>query len=299
MEKEIEEKYLKAGKIASQVREEAKESVKQGMLLLDLGELIENRIKELGGEIAFPVNLSLNEIAAHYTPTKNDETIIPEGAVLKIDVGVHVDGYIADTACTISFDKKYDKLTQSTKVALEEAIKLCKPGVLISDISEKIETTIKSYGYNPIANLTGHGLEKYLLHASPQIPNVNFSGNQKLVENQVIAIEPFATDGIGFVKETEPTLIYMFVEKKPVRNEYARKIINFSEKLNGLPFAEKWIPFDSLFKTRMGLRELKERKIIHEYPPLKEEKNFMVSQYEHTIIVKDEPVVTTDYKNNF
>jgi methionyl aminopeptidase len=293
MDKDTEEKYIKAGKIASEVREEARKTAKEGMLLLELGEKIESRIKELGGEIAFPINLSINEIAAHYTPTKNDETKIPKGSVLKIDVGVHVDGYVADTACTVCFDSKYDNLTKASKTALEEAIKVCKPGAFIRDVSAKIEETIKGYGLVPVSNLTGHGLEKYFLHASPQIPNVKFIGGQKLSENQVIAIEPFATDGAGRVKDSEPALIYMLTNKKPVRNMDARKIISFAEQFNGLPFAERWISFDSLFKTRIALKELKDRGIIYEYPPLKEVKNGMVSQHEHTVIVRDEPVVTT------
>lgn len=293
MEKDVENKYLQAGKIASQVREESRTHVKEGMLLVELAGKIESRIIELGGGIAFPANLSLNEIAAHYTPSKNDETRIPKGAVLKIDIGVHVDGYVADTAYTVSFDSRHDRLVESSRAALEEALKLCKPGVSISKISSVIEETIKSRGFIPVSNLTGHGLEKYFLHASPQIPNVKFTGGTKLKEGQVIAIEPFATNGEGRVKDSEPALIYMLLEKKPVRNIDARKVISFAEQFNGLPFAERWIPIDSLFRTRIAMKELRERGVLYEYPPLKEIGNGVVSQHEHTIIVKDEPVVTT------
>ncbi len=293
MDKDTEKKYVEAGKIAAQVLKESRKIAKEGMLLIELAEKIEARIKELGGGIAFPINLSLNELAAHYTPSKNDEARIPEGAVLKIDAGVQVDGYVADTAYTLSFDSKYDKLAEASKAALEEAIKLCKPGESVSKISAKIEDTIKSYGFSPVSNLTGHGLDKYFLHASPQIPNVKFIGGPRLKEGQVIAIEPFATNGEGRVKDSEPVLIYMLLEKKPVRSSDARKIISFAEQFNGLPFAERWIPLDSLFRTRLAMKELRERGIVYEYPPLKEVKNGIVSQHEHTIIVKDEPLVTT------
>lgn len=293
MEKSVENKYLQAGKIASQVREESRVLAKEGMLLADLAGKIESRIIELGGGIAFPANLSVNELAAHYTPSKNDETRIPKGAVLKIDIGVHVGGYVADTAYTVSFDSKYEKLSEASRIALEEAIKLCRPGASISKISSVIEETIKSCGFIPVSNLTGHGLEKYFLHASPQIPNVKFIGGPKLKEGQVIAIEPFATNGEGRVRDSGPALIYMLLEKKPVRNIDARKVISFAEQFNGLPFAERWIPIDSLFRIRLAVKELRERGVLYEYPPLKETGNGMVSQHEHTIIVKDEPVVTT------
>jgi methionyl aminopeptidase len=291
MDIEIEKKYVKAGKIASQVREAAVKKAAPGMKLLELADFIENQTKKLGGEIAFPANLSLNEVAAHYTPTKEDETLIPENGNLKIDIGVHIDGYVADTAKTATFGNADEKLSEASASALDEAIKLVKPGAKLSDISKKIEDTITSFGFKPVSNLTGHGVDNYFLHASPQIPNIATNTSVTLEEGQVIAIEPFATDGRGSVKDGSTTLIYMLMERKPVRNPDSRKIIEFAEKFNGLPFAERWIPFDSIFKTRIALRELIEKEIVYEYPPLVE--SGMVSQHEHTIIVKDKPIVTT------
>ena len=291
MNVETEEKYIKAGKIASNVREAVIKKTKPGVKLLELADFIENQTRKLGGEVAFPANLSLDNIAAHYTPTKDDETIIPENSNLKIDIGVHIDGYVADTAKTVTFGDKEEKLSEASEAALEEAIKLIKPGVKLSDISKKIEATITSYGYKPVSNLTGHGLDKFFLHAAPQIPNISVNIDIKLQEGQAIAIEPFATDGRGSVKENTPTLIYMMTQRKPVRNTDSRKAMEFAERFKGLPFAERWLPFDSLFKTRLALRELKEKEVFYEYPPLVE--TGMVSQHEHTLIVKDEPIVTT------
>ncbi|MEM7819804.1 MAG: type II methionyl aminopeptidase [Candidatus Aenigmatarchaeota archaeon] len=302
MEEEILQKYLLAGKIASEVREESKKIVEPGIKLLKLAEKIETLIKEKGGLPAFPVNISINDIAAHYTPTNIDEKTIKESDVIKIDIGVHVDGYIGDTAFTIAFDDKYNDLIRASEEALKNAIELCKPGTLLSNISTTIEETIKSFGFKPISNLTGHGLERYNLHAEPQILNVKFSSNYRLKENQIIAIEPFATNGAGLVKESGDVFIFMLVNKLPVRNFDARKIVDFAEQYNGLPFTERWlmtneaksfgIP-DSLFKIRIALKELRERGIIYDYPVLKDAKFGLVSQSEHTIIVKDEPIVTT------
>ncbi len=293
MDLDILEKYMLAGKIAAEAREESKKWVTAGKSLLELAEQIEEAIRSKGGEPAFPVNLSINDVSAHYTPTKNDLTKIQDGDLVKIDIGVHVDGYIADTAYTLSFDEKYDYLVDAVKAALDEAVKMFTPGTKVSDISGKIEETIRSYGCNPVRNLTGHGLDRFVEHTEPEILNVKTNSPYVLKENQVVAVEPFATSGEGRVKDTETILIFMLAERKPVRNPEARTIMDFAEKLNGLPFAERWIPIDSLFKIRLALRELRQRGVIYDYPILKEASGGRVSQYEHTVIVRDKPVITT------
>lgn len=300
MKNDILDKYILAGRIASEVREASRPLIRIGMPLIEIAEKVEAMIRERSGQPAFPVNLSLNEIAAHYTPAKNDEMKIKDGDVIKVDIGVHVDGFVGDTAYTVSFNEKYEPLVKASETALDEAIKLCRPGTLLSDVSSKIEETIKSFGFNPVSNLTGHGLEQYNLHADPQVPNVKFHSNHKLSENQVIAIEPFATNGVGMIKDSEPTLIFMLLNPKPVRNMDARLIMKFAGQfghevegsMHALPFAERWIDL-SLFKTRIALRELREKGVLYEYPVLKEVSKGIVTQFEHTVIVKDEPIVTT------
>ncbi|MBI3190679.1 type II methionyl aminopeptidase [archaeon] len=293
MEKETADNYVKAGKIAAEVREASRDIVTAGKGYMEIVEKIEKMIRDSGGEPAFPVNISVNDIAAHHTPTKNDTTIVKDNDIVKIDVGVHVDGYIADTAVTVNLNKDYIDLVKAAESALEEAIKVVKPGVLLSDVSTVIEETIKGFGYKPIDNLTGHGLNRFDLHTEPTVPNVSFASDYTLKENQVIAIEPFATDGGGHVKDSENVFIFGLIEKKPVRNAEARKIIDFADSLNGLPFAERWLPIDSLFKIRLALRELRERGVLHDYYVLREAKGGMVSQAEHTLIVKDKPIIIT------
>ncbi len=293
MDEQALENHIKAGKIASEAREYSREIVKPGTKLFDIAEEIETLIRKRGGEPAFPVNLSLNDLAAHYTPYRNDTAVVSEKAVIKVDVGVHVDGYVADTAHTLCFDEKFLPLVEASRKALDNAIEKVKPGALLSDVSAAIEETITSYGFLPVRNLTGHGLERYYLHAEPQVPNVKFSSDYRLQEDQIIAIEPFATNGSGLIKETEPTLIYMVIQNKVGRNPDGRAIMNFAQRFNGLPFAERWLPIESRVKIRIAMRELIERGAIYEYPPLKEVASGLVSQAEHTIIVRDEPLVIT------
>ena len=301
MNDEVLEKYIKAGKIAAEVRETSAKLAKVGMPLLELAEKVEFMVFERGAEPAFPVNLSLNEFAAHYTPQHNDETKIKEGDVLKIDVGAHIDGYIADTAITVDFGKNND-LLKAAKAALDAAVDLVKPNVLVNDISKSIEEVIKSFGFKPVENLTGHGLDQYVEHKEPNIPNVALRNDYRLSDGQVIAIEPFATSGVGHVKDTPEVMIFSFSADKPVRSLDAKKIVSYISRYNGLPFAERWllteeakqegVP-DSLFKIRLALRELIQRGVLYSYPVLREAKSGLVSQAEHTIVVRDEPIVIT------
>src|SRR5215208_6820971 len=104
------EYYQLAGRIASRVRENTRNKYLVGNTLFQICESIEADIVSRGGSPAFPVNVSLNEIAAHYTAEPVDQIIVNDGDVLKIDIGVHIHGYIADTAVTISYNSKYNPL---------------------------------------------------------------------------------------------------------------------------------------------------------------------------------------------
>jgi methionyl aminopeptidase len=286
------EKFARAGKITAEARDYGAKLVKPGARLLDIAEKIEEFIRRRGALPAFPANLSINSIAAHYTPGRNDTAQVSEGDVVKVDIGAHVDGYPGDSAVTVCLNKDYEKMCQAAREALEEAIKECRPEARLSDLSDAIENTIKGYGYKPVSNLTGHGVGRYHLHAEPSVPNVRTSSQARLQENQVIAIEPFATDGAGCIKDADQVLIYMMLKDVATRNPDARKIAGFASQFQGLPFAERWIPVEGI-KLRLAIRELREKSAIHDYNVLKEVGGGMVSQAEHTVIVQDPPVVTT------
>ena len=191
---------------------------------------------------------------------------------------------------------------EATKAALAAAVDLVKPNAFVSDISEAIEETIKSFGFVPVENLTGHGLDQYIEHKEPSIPNVAMRSSATLKEDQVIAIEPFATNGAGHVKDSPEVMIFSFSEDKPVRSMDAKKIAAYALNFRGLPFAERWlltkeaaadgVP-QSLFKIRLALRELVQRGVFYSYPVLRESRGSLVSQAEHTMIVRDEPIVIT------
>lgn len=288
------EKIIKAGEIAKEIKLWIKPQIKKGMRLLEIAELIEKKIYELGGEPAFPVNLSINEIAAHYTPSLNDETIA-EG-LLKVDFGVEIEGWIADTAFTIDLEGTdlNKKLIEASKLALTNVEKNISSEITLGDIGKIIEETINSYGFNPIANLSGHSLEQYDLHAGISIPNISNNSNYVLGEGHY-AIEPFATNGNGKIHDGKKGNIYALQGEQNVRSPAAREVMEFIKENYGyLPFAGRWVIKEFQTKGIIGLRQLENEGILHHYSILTEEKGKLVSQAENTFLVeKDKVIITT------
>ena len=277
---EILEKYREAGKILKVVRDEAIEMVRVGNSLLKVAELVENRTIELGGKPAFPCNISRNVEAAHATPIAGDTDIFGKDMV-KLDLGVHIDGYIADSAVTVDLSGNSDIL-KAAEEALSAAINLAKPGITTGQIGAAIDDSIRSYGLNPIINLTGHGLSQYEAHDEPSVPNKRVDGGVILREGDVFAIEPFATDGAGFIHDGSWAEIYSLRRKKPVRMPAVRNILKQVEEYRGLPFAKRWLESD---KLEFALIQLAKAGILQSYPVLLESAGGLVAQAEHTIVI--------------
>ncbi len=276
---EIIEKYRKAGRILSEVRAQAVTKVEEGASLLSVAGFTENLIREKGGEPAFPVNISRNDEAAHSTPSFNDKSVFGKD-IVKLDIGVHIDGYIADTAVTVDLLGN-PELIKASEAALNEAIRIVRPGVNTSDIGGVIEDTIHSFGYKPIINLTGHGLAQYIQHAPPAIPNKRITHGVVLEEGDIVAIEPFATDGAGKIHDAGNAEIYHLVSLKPVRHPSARALLQKIEMYKTLPFAKRWLGDNIDF----AMVQLVKANIIQPYPILKEIKGGLISQAENTIMV--------------
>jgi methionyl aminopeptidase len=290
MKDEILDKYREAGFIAAKILRDGAKEIRVGTSYLDIVESIESRVCEEGGALAFPLNLSLNEDAAHDTASPGDTRILAKGDVAKLDLGVQVDGYIADTATTVDLGVN-TLLVEASEQALEAAISRIRPGVTAGDLGIAIQSAIESRGYRPISNLTGHGLDRYILHRSPTIPNVRINGGMVLEEGMVFAIEPFATTGSGHVTEKTRREIYSQVSPKPVRIPAARAILEKIRDRHGLPFARRWL---NEKKMDLALLTLIRSQILHVYPVLSDIPGSLVSQAEHTIIVTaDGCIVTT------
>jgi len=292
MEKEALKKYKKSFEISDEVIKFARETIEENMKAIDLAEKIENKIKSLGGGIAFPVNISINEIAAHYAPDINDLLILKKNDLVKMDIGVQVDGYITDRAFTVFVGEKTHPLIEAADKAVAEAIKVIKPGIKVYEISSVIADVIDEFGCNPIQNLCGHGLDQYVQHAKPTIPNGRNTISEKIEKGTVLAIEVFTTNGTGLVKESLPILIYRYIQDRPVRLAEARKILKVAkEDFEGLPFAKRWLnSITTGAKLEFALRQLVDVGALDSYPVLKEVSNGLVAQSETTIIVDEIPV---------
>jgi methionyl aminopeptidase len=278
------EKHREAGEILAQVRDEVVDRVEVGASHLAVAQWAEDRIRELGGEPAFPVNISIDEEAAHATPAADDDSTFGEEMV-NLDIGVHVDGWLADSAITVDLSGTPD-LVDASAEALAAAVETVEAGVTTGEIGAAVEEVIEGYGYNPVVNLTGHGLGHWEQHTAPNIPNRAVKQSVELEAGQVVAIEPFATDGGGKVQEGSEEEIFALEREASVRNRQAREALDqITEEFRTLPFATRWLDTS---RAKMALRRLKRQDIVHGYPVLKEDDGCLVSQKEHTVIVTED-----------
>ena len=293
MNNEVYDKYKHAGRIAVDARNYGISLLKPGAALLDIANKIESKILEKGGGLAFPVNISINEIAAHYSPKYDDTITFKKGDVVKLDIGAHIEGYIADTAITVEIEEnKYNEMVKASADALDAAINILKPGINLYEVGKAVQETVTSLGYKPIDNLTGHSMQRYLLHAGISIPNVfDEIYNSKPKEGDVLAIEPFATNGAGHVVSGAGSNIYLCLDsfkQKLIRDKEAKIIFEkIKNEFKTLPFAQRW--FKKQFSyNEMSLRKLSFVGLVKHYPQLIDSKKGIVTQKEHTVIVTED-----------
>ena len=285
----------KSGLIAGTALEFGRKLIKRGTKMWDVTLAVEEKIKSLGGDLAFPVQINFNEFAAHDCAHHNDERVFKEGDVVKLDCGVTVNGAVGDNALTVCLNPVYDDLTKASKEALQNAIKMCIPGNTTAQIGKSIQETIESYGYKPVRNLSGHGIGIYKYHTTPNIPNIDIGKGVELKEGQTIAIEPFSTDGEGMIKEYGDAEVFCMHSKKPVRSLIARNVSSELMKFKNMPFAIRQVVNSKLTENsvKYGLKELQMVGAVTAYPPLREVKGGMIAQFEKSIIVADKPYVLT------
>lgn len=305
MNEEEKQKILKAGKIAKEVRDWIRPQIKKGMLVVEIADMIEDKIEELGGKPAFPTSLAIDNVAAHYAPSHDDKT--EAHGLMKVDFGAHIDGWISDNSFSIDLDNSEEnkKVIEASEQALEKVIKFLKEKsgkeifeIKISEIGKVVEETITGKGLEPIRNLSGHSMEQYDLHAGTSVPNFDNHGTEMITPG-LYAIEPFASTGSGRVHEGKPTDVYQLIAEKNVRSPIARQILKFIiEEYDELPFCSRWLIKKFGLKALFGLRELENNGNLHHYEELLESSssgNPKVSQTEHTVLVEDDGnvIVTT------
>jgi methionyl aminopeptidase len=298
----MEESYIadlkKAGLIHREVKAYARTIVKKGVPLLEIAEKIEAKLAQLGAKTAFPVNLSINDIAAHYTPSHDDKTLA--SGLLKVDIGISVNGAIADSAFSVDLEDDDDnkRLIAASREALEAAMKTAKFGVTLGTVGRAIQNAIQKHGFSPIKNLCGHQVDRYIVHAGQTVPNYDNGSNQTMVESGY-AIEPFVTTGSGVIHEGAPSGIYRLDARRPIRDPLAREILSYIDvEYKSMPWASRWIVKKFGTRALVSLSLLEKAGIVYQYAQLVEQSRSPVAQSENTLLITKEGtyITTEDFK---
>ncbi|MFO1031126.1 MAG: type II methionyl aminopeptidase [Planctomycetota bacterium] len=284
------DKLRQSGRISATALAHGRAMIVPGARIEDIQRAVEAKIRELGGQPAFPAQISRNHIAAHYCSPPGDPTTVQPGDIVKLDCGTHVDGYVTDNATTVDLrDGEGSLLCAASRMALENAIAVMGPGVSLTEVGRQVETTIESMGFKPVRNLCGHGVARYTIHCAPSVPNYADSKAAKLRPNMTIACEPFASDGKGMIDvDGDPEVFMLRREVRPKDNLQA-PLQQAMAQSEGLPFArrdlERWL--GSLKAGDEALRTLRKKDLVDEYPPLCERRGVRIAQFEHTIFVSE------------
>jgi len=289
LEEEALDRFRQAGRIARKARNRVLALVREAAPIIEICEAVESLIRDEGAEPAFPCNVGVNEVAAHYTSPPGDRLTVPPRSLVKVDLGVCLDGYIADTAITVSLARELEPLSEAAEIVLREALKIMRAGTPVSRIGSIIERAARSLGFKPIRNLTGHEIKRYQLHAGATIPNVGALCPGRLKAGHVYAVEPFLTTsrGAGEVVSTKlRTIFQMASAKLKLRklSQEERSLMQYiASRFNGLPYTTRWI------KDYEKLKPIHEKLVksgrIYSYPVLVERLGEPVSQAEHTVII--------------
>ena len=292
MEEEVKQEYIKAGEVIQDARKKARELAEPGEDFDTIAEEIEKEIRSQGLEPAFPVNLSVNEEAAHYTPPVNGERTLSEDDVLKIDIGAHSNGYIADTALTVNPNGEHREMIETVEDVLKEALDFIEPGKTVAEFGSHVQKQVPDE-YEVVRNLTGHYLEKYTQHAGVSIPNVENASEHTFQVGDAFAIEPFLTTGTGRIKNGKKGNIYKFEEDVNVRGRHERKLLGKIKEFQGLPFTPRWIDGYGA-RQKMALQKLVQAGAVKSYDVLRDREDSKVVQAEHTVVIaEDGNVITT------
>jgi len=293
---EIPEQYVKSGKIVREVREWIRGNVRTGIGILEIAVKVEEEITKRGGQPAFPTGIGVNDVTAHYAPQEDEERRIEADDLVKIDYGVHIDGYLADTSITISDNPKHQPLLDATERALHAAIDTAKRDRRIGEIARAIEVLATSEGFKPISNLSGHTVQQYVVHAGKSIPSLYTPGLPMLKKGDVFAVEPFLThlDAAGYVvdlADSEATIFSVMIRKRTGDRELDDLLDRVWNVRKTLPFTPRW--FSSHYKEGRLiklLKELERRRLVRSYPTLVEASGKPVAQFEHTMTIGDSGV---------
>ena len=285
----------RAGQIAREVREIGARLIVPGATLREVCETVESEIERRGGKPAFPTQTSLNEVAAHDCPAPEDTRTYKAGDLAKLDIGVHIDGWVVDTATTVNVGGTGNgRLIEAARQALSAAVQACRPGIPVKDVSAAIERAITSAGFAPLDNLCGHGVGHYVVHAPPAITNTARGAEGRLPTRGVIAIEPFATDGGTRSGTRGAAEVFRLLPSASDRlgefgvpKDLATALLSW----RGLPIARRYFRSFGNELVAEIFKKLEKARLLHAYPPLVALSGRPVAQAEHSVYLGPEGVV--------
>ena len=287
----IPEQYRKSGRITNEVKSLVQSAVTPGASYLEVCDMVRREIESRGGRLAFPTGIGVNQVTAHYAPQDGDESVFKEEDVVKVDFGVHVDGYVTDTSVTVTYNPAYDVLLEATQRALDAAIATARKETRTGEIGRAIHREAVRFGFKTIENLTGHTLDRYVVHAGKSIPNLYMPGMQDLKKGDVFAIEPFLTLGsaAGYVVDAPSQTIFSLVARKKTGNP---ELDSFEEKIweerKTLPFTPQWYSKEfGAGKVSGIVNRLVMKRVMRAYPTLVEASGKPVAQFEHTMALDE------------
>ena len=311
---------IKAAQNHKKISKNIINTIKPGTSLKNIAYLIENHIKEetknqntseINYGIAFPVGLSLNNCAAHFTPNFNDpDIILTENDLIKIDFGVHKNGVIIDSAFTLHFNEKYDEFIKISKDLTNFAVSQCGVDVILGELGAEIEDYIKNteiyidnklFKLKTMEDLSGHLIRPYEIHAGKAVPNIAINYPVRMCEHEFYAIEPFITTGNGKSILKKPNSHYMIPKNnhEKINNDSTRNLYDSLYKnYKTLPFCSRWLYETNLIDSDNLLEKMVENKILNSYPPIYDIDDSLISQFEHTIFIKSNGVINLT-KNEF
>jgi methionyl aminopeptidase len=281
-----------AGRVAAAARAKGAALIRPGAGVREVCEAVEHEILRRGARTAFPTQSSRNDVAAHHCPGPDDDTPYAEGDLAKLDIGVHVNGWVVDTALTVNVGDRPENgpFVQATRTALAAAVALAGPGVEVRRISAVIEQAIRGFGLRPMQSLCGHGVGRWIVHGPPPIPNSPDETTARLEVDTVVAIEPFATDGPGVVAERAPAEVFRLDPRHERADGLDAEVFAAIRDLRGLPFARRQLAAFPRESVEATLAALRARGLLTSYPPLVESTGRKVAQTEHTLLIRSDGV---------
>ena len=282
------DKLRQSGRISATALAHGRKMIVPGARIEDIQRAVEAKIRELGGQPAFPAQISRNHIAAHYCSPPGDPTTVAAGDIVKLDCGTHVDGYVTDNATTVDLrDGDNSLLCTASRMALENAIAVMGPGASLTEVGRQVEKTITAMGFQPVRNLCGHGVARFTIHCAPSVPNYPDPRAGKLKPNMTIACEPFASDGVGMIDVDGDAEVFMLKRDVRPKDGLPAAVEKALQQSQGLPFArrdlERWLGVAKAGED--ALRLLRRKDLVDEYPPLCEKPGVRIAQFEHTIFI--------------